>query len=276
MEYNENFVEETENVEETTEETESLEETSETIEESDQKEGKFYTDEELDKLINDKVNEIADRRVARAMKKHEKEMAKYKDTENVLRSQIGGKDIDEVNANLRQLYTEEGRELPKEYQFVDDSDAEILGKAEAQNILKDGISFALDEANRLASIGYNNLSPRDKALFMELSNAIEEDRNKKELLSFGASKELLDDPEFKEFKDQFSNKTSIKKIYEIYQNLKEKPKEEIKTPGSLRGNTSQNEVKSFYTVEEARQFTAEDFEKNPKLLEAIENSMTKW
>ena len=60
------------------EEEEQLEETDESVEETeeettqDEEKGKFYTDEELNEL----VNEIADRRVARKMKKYEQQMAK--------------------------------------------------------------------------------------------------------------------------------------------------------------------------------------------------------
>ena len=39
---------------------------------------------------------------------------------------------------------------------------------------------------------------------------------------------------------------------------------------------SSNEVKDFYTYEEASRFTKEDLDKNPKLYKAIENSMSKW
>ena len=40
--------------------------------------------------------------------------------------------------------------------------------------------------------------------------------------------------------------------------------------------TPANEVKEFYTYEEASKFTRKDFEANPELFKAVENSMTKW
>ena len=52
--------------------------TEETKEE--QPKGRFYTDEE--------VNSIVDKRVARKMRKYEKQMAEYEDTENVLKSAL--------------------------------------------------------------------------------------------------------------------------------------------------------------------------------------------
>ena len=41
-------------------------------------------------------------------------------------------------------------------------------------------------------------------------------------------------------------------------------------------DSSDNGVKDFYTVDEARKFTKEDYDKNPALFAAVERSMTKW
>jgi len=46
--------------------------------------------------------------------------------------------------------------------------------------------------------------------------------------------------------------------------------------GSAKTTVTNNEVKEFYTPEEARKFTEEDFIKNPKLEEVIERSMQLW
>ena len=45
--------------------------------------------------------------------------------------------------------------------------------------------------------------------------------------------------------------------------------------GSMKNNATE-EVKDFYTYEESLKFTRKDFEKNPALFKAIEQSMTKW
>ena len=68
---------------------------------------------------------------------------------------------------------------------------------------------------------------------------------------------------------------SLKDKYSMY--LKFQPKKEVETIGSMKNNTSDNKkVKEFYTHEEASKFTKEDLDRNPELLKAIENSMTKW
>jgi hypothetical protein len=46
--------------------------------------------------------------------------------------------------------------------------------------------------------------------------------------------------------------------------------------GSMKSTPSDNGVKDFYTPEEARSFTVEDFNKNPALYKAVEKSMLKW
>lgn len=46
--------------------------------------------------------------------------------------------------------------------------------------------------------------------------------------------------------------------------------------GSAKTTVVNDEVKEYYSPEEARKFTDEDLEKNPKLEEAILNSMLKW
>lgn len=46
--------------------------------------------------------------------------------------------------------------------------------------------------------------------------------------------------------------------------------------GSARASVAGSEIKEYYSPEEARKFTEEDFERNPKLEEAVERSMLKW
>jgi hypothetical protein len=85
----------------------------------------------------------------------------------------------------------------------------------------------------------------------------------------------LEDKEFIEFAKDLNQNLSIKDQYEKY--LKYRPKPKVEPMGSMKGTTEKsNEVKDFYTREEAMQFTKEDFDKNPKLYEAVEKSMHKW
>ena len=47
--------------------------------------------------------------------------------------------------------------------------------------------------------------------------------------------------------------------------------------GSMKNNTLKDSgVKDFYTRDEALKFTKKDFDKNPALYKAVEQSMLKW
>ena len=47
--------------------------------------------------------------------------------------------------------------------------------------------------------------------------------------------------------------------------------------GSMKHEpTKDTGVKEFYSHEEAKQFTVDDFNKNPALYEAVKKSMLKW
>ena len=62
---------------------------------------------------------------------------------------------------------------------------------------------------------------------------------------------------------------------EIYNKMN--PKKEVHTMGSMRNNTSaEGTVKDFYTRDEALKFTKKDFDNNPALYKAVEQSMLKW
>jgi hypothetical protein len=55
------------------------------------------------------------------------------------------------------------------------------------------------------------------------------------------------------------------------------PKKDVRTAGSMTNtNAPDNGVKDFYTRDEALQFTKKDFDKNPALFKAVEQSMHKW
>ena len=47
--------------------------------------------------------------------------------------------------------------------------------------------------------------------------------------------------------------------------------------GSMKNTDSaDNSVKDYYSPEEAKKFSVEDFNKNPALFEAVKKSMQKW
>ena len=95
------------------------------------------------------------------------------------------------------------------------------------------------------------------------------------VIEFSVSKEVYESKEFKDFASKFNQNIPIEDIYDIYS--KTKPKKEIKPMGSMTNKTSDDgTVKDFYTRDEALRFTKEDFDKNPALFKAVQESMLKW
>lgn len=132
-----------------------------------------------------------------------------------------------------------------------------------------------EEAERLANIPREQRTVREQEKLHVLGVELTRRNNIKELKTKGYDTEILDTKEFKEFSKQFNDKTNISKIYEMYQKVNGLTPKKPSSPGSARNSTSQ-EVKEYYTPDEASRFTEEDLEKNPKLMEAIEKSMLQW
>lgn len=236
--------------------------TEETKEE--QPKGRFYTDEE--------VNSIVDKRVARKMRKYEKQMAEYEDTENVLKSALEVDNISDANKKLRSYYQEQGYELPEKKSSYSDRELKILAKAEADEIIEEGYDSMLEEANRLAKIGYQNLNQKEKLIFMTLGDELDKQNDTRELKKLGVNEEILKNSDFIEFRNMFDKKIPIDKVYGLYKNQQPKPKVEL--PGSMK-NTSVKEEKEYLTPEEVVALTPEDWEK-PGMWEKVRKSQLKW
>ena len=243
------------------------EETSDVdTQEEQQPEGKFYTEEEF----NQKVNEIADRRVARKMRKINRELEKYRDTENVLKSQLGGESIEEVNSNLRKLYTDEGVTLPEKYVSEDKEYLEYQATRDSEDIIAEGYNATRDEANRLANIGYDNLSFKDKLIFTKLVDSLNQQDDIKILKGLNIDPSILEDKEFISYREQFNKSVPVSKIYEMYSGTNKETK--INTPGSLKNNTKSES--EFFTDEEINALTMDDLD-DPAVWEKLRRTQTR-
>ena len=253
---NENLVTEvTENVETATEETVEVVETPKT-----------YTQEE--------VNQMMGKRLARQESKIRKEYdRKYGDLTTVLRAGTGVDDVSEMANTFRSFYEQKGIEIPKEPKYSS-KDIEILAKAEANELINSGFDEVIEEADRLNELGAENMSPREKALFVELTNHIKTHDTNIELEKMGVGRDVYDSAEFQNFASQFNSNVPIADIFKYYN--QSKPKKEIKTMGSVKNTTSDSGIKDYYSPEEAKKFSLKDLQSNPALADAIERSMTKW
>ncbi len=229
--------------------------------------GKTYTQEELDQIVERKVAG----REARIRKEYN---GKYGRLENVLKAGTGKDNVEEITDVFRQFYEDKGVKIPSEPAYCD-RDIEILARAEADDIIRAGLEEVTQEVDRLADVGLANMSPREKAVFKTLAEYRQNAERGRELSKIGVTEEVYGSKEFKDFAGKFSSATPITEVYEIYNKMK--PKKEITLPGSMKNTATQDiGVKDFYTVEEARRFTKKDFDRNPALLKSVENSMLKW
>ena len=249
--------------------TSEAEEVNTTSTDEEKEEVKTFTQEEVDKMIQ--------KRLARKEREYQKELSKYKNVESVLNAGLGTESIDEADTKLRDFYREQGVELPAPVKpGLSDDELQYLGQKDANDILELGLEEAETEANRLAQKGYQNLNPREEAEFNKLAQTLTYEKQKKKLKSIGADIKILESKEFQDFKNQFNVGTDIKNIYNLYSKTShQKENKNIEKIGSMKNNPS-NEIKDFYTYEESLKFTREDFDKNPELFKAVENSMTKW
>ena len=260
MENNENLVTEvTENVETATEQTVEQVETPKT-----------YTEEEFNQRFDSKIGKKLARQEAKLRKEYDR---KYGELIDVLKAGTGVDDVSEMANTFRSFYEQKGIEIPKEPKYSS-KDIEILAKAEANELINSGFDEVIEEADRLNALGVENMSPREKALFVELTNHIKTHDTNKELEKMGVGRDVYDSAEFQEFASQFNSNVPIADIIGYYNQTK--PKKEIKTMGSVKNTTSDSGVKDYYSPEEAKKFSLKDIQSNPALADAIERSMLKW
>ena len=252
MENNENFVAEqvTENVVQTTEQT-----------------PKTYTQDEVDAIVG--------KRLARNEAKIRKEYdRKYSGLEEVLRAGTGKESVEEMTDTFRQFYEGKGVKIPQKPTYSD-SDIAVLARAEADDIIRSGYEDVVEEVDRLSAIGYANMNAREKAVFKALAEHRQNAERGRELAKLGVTEEVYNGKEFMDFAKKFNASTPIADIYNIYASTK--PKKEHQTMGSMKSTgTADNGVKDYYSYEEAKKFSKADFDKNPKLYDAVVKSMTKW
>lgn len=254
MENNENFVAEqvTENVEQTTEQTSTP---------------KTYTQEEVDAIVGKRLA----RKEARIRKEYDQ---KYGQLESVLKAGTGKETVEEMTDTFTQFYEKKGIKINKKPEYSQ-QDIEVLAKAEAEDIIRSGYDEVVEEVDRLTEIGVKNMTARQKAVFRTLAEHRQNAERSMELSKIGVTEDVYNSQEFKDFASKFASTTPIRDIYDIY--AKTKPKKEVKTMGSMKNSTSDDgTVKDFYTFEEASKFTVKDFQKNPALQKAVEESMLKW
>ena len=112
MEDNENVVlEGTENVVEQA--TEELVDGAKVTTEAEGADEKLYTQADIDRLVNEKVDELLPRKLERAKSKMQREyMEKYGRTETVLKAGLGVENLEQATNKLADFYKSKGIAIP--------------------------------------------------------------------------------------------------------------------------------------------------------------------
>lgn len=258
---------------------EGIELTDTSFQNEEKKEVKNYTDEELEKIINDRVNSILPTKIEREKRKMEKQyqkkLSEYEETKSILSAGLGTSDISEANKKMREFYKEQGIEIPQ-YQKprYSEDDEKALGELDAKKIISLGYDEMQEEANRLAEIGKDKMSSREKATFTALATELTRQKQIKELAELGVSEDIVNDSKFKEFASQFTSKTPMKNVYEMYTKIYQtKPKYE--KMGSMKNNSKDNTDLDYFTPEDVMKLSPSDWKK-PGVWDKVRASQKKW
>ena len=267
---NENLVNETENVEQqTTEENvDGVDVGEETV---DTTENKVTTETPtVETFTKEQVDDMIAKKLARKEAKIRREYEnKYSRLETVVNTGLGTNSIEESTSKLEEFYKRKGIDIPTAPTYSE-REAELLAQGEADDIISAGYDEVVEEVDRLANIGVENMSARDKALFSKLATYRQAIEQENEVRALGISKDEINSQEFKDFSSKLNPNLSLKEKYEMYSQIK--PKKVTKKIGSVKsGMTSQ--VKDYYSPEEIERLTEEDLD-DPKVWEAVRRSMT--
>lgn len=267
MEDNKELVENTENVDElaTEELVDGSTEPTEEVEETSSEPVKTYTDAEVDEIVKKKLY----RQEQKLNREFNKQLSSYKRAEEVLNAGLGTSNIEEATDNLTNFYKEKGITIPEYQPTYNEYDMEAGAEKEARETIESGYDAIVEEVDKLASIGLDKMSKRDKVMFNILAQEREKIENEKEVASLGVSKEELESEEFKAFSNKYPS-LSLKDKYELYSQIKPKKNENIM--GSMK-NRATSQVKDYYSPEEIAKLTEEDLD-NPQVWAAVRRSQT--
>ena len=262
--------EDNENVNETLINADEITDTS--MQEEPKKEVKEEVVEEEKKFTQKELNEILEKRIAREKRNLERENSKYKQIVKTVQSGMGEEDLDKVTTSLAEFYKEQGIEIPT---IENERDVKILAKADALEIIEGGIDYMEQIANEIANKPENQRTTREKTIFAEVCASLVLEKSKSELEKNGIDTSIIDNDDFKNFSKQFNPSTSIVEIHKLYSKINQPVIEKPKSTGSVKTTSTDDTFKEYYTPEEARLLTDKDYD-NPRIMKAVENSMTKW
>ncbi len=246
------------------------EQVAENVEQTTEQTPKTFTQEEVDAMIKEKLDQVLPGKIARKEAKIRKEYEqKYGDLEGVLKAGTGKESVEEVTDALKKHYASKGVQFPQNNGYSP-RDIEALAKADAAEIISGGFDEVVEEVDRLSGIGIDKMTARERAVFKTLAEHRQSEERSRALTKLGVTADTYNSKEFQDFATQFNRTTPIEKVYEIFQ--KTQPKKNYQTMGSMQQGPV-SVTKDYYTPEEIERLTEEDLD-DPKVWEAVRRSMT--
>lgn len=234
-------------------------------------EEKLYSESELNQKLDELLADKIGKKTAIIKRQLRREYdEKYGELENVLKAGTGESDIKAITDTFTDFYTKKGINIPQRANY-NESDLKILANAEADDIINSSFNEVVEETDRLADKGLDNMSPREKIVFRKLAEYRQSKERENELASIGAMK-VASDKEFNDFASQFNSNVPIKTVYEMY--TKTRPQPKVEQIGSMK-STVPNKTKDYYTPDEVDRLTPEQL-RDPKIMDAVDNSMKIW
>lgn len=249
----------------------------ENVEEAEQ------SSEDIEKLVEERANKLFEEKVEERLvrdrinreRKQNKELAKYRQLENVIKAGLGVDNLDDAISKTSDFYKEQGITIPDFKDVYSERDEKILAKADAQEIIELGKNEMEAEANRIASIPEAKRTIREKTIFDTLCKELISLKDVEELSSKGYKTDVLETKEFSDFRNQFNVNTSISTIYEMYNKMHGQVVQQPRSPGSAKSTTTVKQIKDYYSPEDFDKLTDEDL-RNPKIMEIVDKSRLQW
>ena len=232
--------------------------------------------EDIEKLVEERANKLTEERIgkrlAREQKKHEKEIAKYKQLGQIVESGLGVNNIDDAITQTRSFYTDQGVDIPDPSREWEDK---VLGKAEAEEISSYGYEEMEAEANRLAQKPLEKMSIRERATFNALCEKLTAHNDEQQLVSQGVDAKILHDEDFMKFRNQFNSSVKVSDIYSMYNKVTGNIREVPASPGSAKTVTPVEQVKDYISPEDFDKLTDEQLS-DPKIMAIVDKSRQSW
>lgn len=240
-------------------------------------------EEDIDKLVEERANKLFEEKISDRLAKDrsirerdfQKELSKYKELENIMKAGLGVGNVDEAIAKSTEFYEEQGIEIPKFKDSYSERREQRLAKLDAQDIIDLGKEEMEMEANKLSKIPLEKMTPYQKAMFDTICSELTDIKAAEELKSKGYDTSIMEDKDFQDFRNQFNVKTSISKIYDMYNKLNGTAVERPKSPGSAKSTTQIKQIKEYYSPEDFDKLTPEDLS-NPEIMKVVDKSRLQW